>query len=46
MSSVMEERPQVEIPDPYSLPLDQLDPAQVSIFQNDALWGYFERLRN
>ncbi len=45
MSSVMEEQaPQVA--DPYSLPLENLDPAKVEIFQNDALWGYFERLRN
>ena len=35
----------VAIPDPYSLPLAQLDPARVELFQQDALWGYFERLR-
>ena len=34
-----------QVPDPYSLPLESLDPAKVDIFQNDALWGYFERLR-
>lgn len=34
------------VPDPYSLPLAELDPAKVEIFQQDALWGYFERLRN
>ena len=36
----------VNVPDPYSLELDQVDPARVEIFQNDALWAYFERLRN
>ncbi len=35
----------VEVPDPYSIPIDELDPAQVPIFQQDKLWGYFERLR-
>ncbi len=44
MSSVMQEQPPV-IPDPYSLPLAELDPARVELFQQDALWGYFERLR-
>ena len=33
------------VPDPYSIPLAELDPAKVEIFQQDALWGYFERLR-
>ena len=45
MSSVMQEQ-QVVVPDPYSLPLESLDPAKAEIFQQDALWGYFERLRN
>jgi len=34
------------VADPYSIPLDQVDPAQVGVFQNDLLWDYFERLRN
>ncbi len=29
----------------YSLPLDELNPARPSRFQNDAMWPYFERLR-
>ncbi len=45
MSSVLEDKSPL-VPDPYSLPLETLDPAKVEIFQNDALWGYFERLRN
>jgi cytochrome P450 len=44
MSSVMKEQGPL-VPDPYSIPLAELDPAKVEIFQNDALWGYFERLR-
>ncbi len=31
--------------DPYSIPLDKLDPSQPELFQADAHWGYFERLR-
>ena len=45
MSSVMQAQ-NPAVPDPYSIPLEELDPAKVEIFQNDALWGYFERLRN
>ena len=33
------------VPDPYAIPLETLDPAKVEIFQQDKLWGYFERLR-
>jgi cytochrome P450 len=44
MSSVLKEQTQA-VPDPYSLPLETLDPAKIEIFQHDALWGYFERLR-
>jgi cytochrome P450 len=29
----------------FSLPLDKLDPAQPALFQADAHWPYFERLR-
>ena len=52
MRSVMKESSDIrlgfgaEVPDPYSLPLETLDPAKVEIFQQDALWGYFERLRH
>ncbi|MBI1196551.1 MAG: cytochrome P450 [Phenylobacterium sp.] len=31
--------------DAYSLPLDKLNPAQPELFQADAMWPYFERLR-
>lgn len=37
--------PEVEIPDPYSLPLESLNPAQPILFQHDAHWDYFKRLR-
>jgi len=29
----------------YALPLDQINPAQPALFQRDAIWPYFERLR-
>jgi cytochrome P450 len=31
--------------DPYSLPLEQLNPAHPSLFEADTFWGYFERMR-
>ena len=31
--------------DPYTLPLETLDVARASLFQHDAMWSYFERLR-
>jgi len=31
--------------DPYTLPLGQLNPAHPSLFEADAIWPYFERLR-
>lgn len=34
-----------EIPDPYSIPLESINMAQPHLFQNDAHWAYFERLR-
>ncbi len=33
------------VADPYSLPLEEVNPAQGVLFQNDAHWPYFERLR-
>jgi cytochrome P450 len=33
------------IPDPYSLPLEDLDPSAGRLFQNGKHWAYFERLR-
>ena len=35
----------VSLPDPYSLPLETLNVAQPALFQQDAHWAYFERLR-
>ncbi|MFP6809311.1 MAG: cytochrome P450 [Pseudomonadales bacterium] len=35
-----------EIPDPYSIPLEDINVVQPRLFQNDAHWTYFERLRN
>ncbi len=29
----------------YSMPLDQINPAQPKLFQDDVMWPYFERLR-
>ena len=44
MSSVMQtEAPAVA--NPYGIALEELDPAKADIFQQDALWSYFERLR-
>ncbi len=31
--------------DPYSLPIEQLDPAHPSLFEHNKFWPYFERLR-
>ena len=36
---------QTVIADPYSLPLDSVDPSHAAIFQENKLWEYFERLR-
>jgi cytochrome P450 len=33
------------VTDPYSIPLDDLNPAQPGLFQADAMWSTFERLR-
>jgi len=33
------------IPDPYSLPLEELDPSRATLFKNGKHWGYFDRLR-
>jgi len=33
------------VADPYILPLEEVNPAQGVLFQNDAHWPYFERLR-
>ncbi len=31
--------------DPYSIPLEKIDPSDPELFETDTLWGYFERLR-
>ena len=31
--------------DPYSLPLEQIDPSEFALFYEDEIWGWFERLR-
>lgn len=31
--------------DPYSIPLDELDPSHPALFESDRFWPYFERLR-
>ncbi|MDE0063503.1 MAG: hypothetical protein OXP09_12885, partial [Gammaproteobacteria bacterium] len=33
------------IPDPYSVPIEDFDLSNPHLFQQDAHWGYFERLR-
>ncbi len=32
-------------PDPYAIDLDKLDPSKAELFENDAHWDYFRRLR-
>ena len=34
-----------EIPDPYSIPLDEINMISPRLFQEDKIWAYFERLR-
>lgn len=33
------------VPDPWTIPLDKLDPSPSMLFENDAHWDYFRRLR-
>ncbi len=35
----------IEIPDPWEIPLDQIDVAQPGLFEQDGHWEYFRRLR-
>jgi cytochrome P450 len=35
-----------DFPDPYEVPLEEINPAQGSLFQRQLHWRYFERLRN
>ncbi|MFV2090155.1 MAG: hypothetical protein ACC642_05840, partial [Pseudomonadales bacterium] len=39
------ETPVDPIPDPYSIALDEINMINPRMFQEDRLWGYFERLR-
>jgi len=32
--------------DPYSVPLESINPSDAELFETDTMWGYFERLRN
>ena len=34
------------IPDPYSIPLEEINPINPRLFAENKQWGYFERLRN
>jgi cytochrome P450 len=34
------------IPDPYSIPIEKLDPSKGALFRDQLHWRYFERLRN
>ena len=50
MSEATKTQPEFQIQteyvaDPYSIPLADVNPAQGVLFQNDAHWPYFERLR-
>mgnify|MGYP006919388248 CR=1 FL=1 len=44
----MSEQPLIEDPhfDPWSVPLEDLDPAQPALFEADAHWDLFKRLRD
>lgn len=33
------------IPDPYTIPLEEIDPSDARLFQKQKHWAYFERLR-
>ena len=37
--------PAEPIPDPYSLPIEDINMVYPRLFQEDAIWPYFERLR-
>ena len=44
MSEVLKDESS-SIPDPYSIPLEDINPAQPELFEADAHWDYFKRLR-
>ena len=35
-----------DIPDPYTIPLEDIDVSNPLLYKYDAQWPYFERLRN
>ncbi|MEM8766063.1 MAG: cytochrome P450 [Pseudomonadota bacterium] len=39
------EQPQDAIPDPYEISLEEINPVSPRLFQENKMWGYFERLR-
>ncbi len=45
MSEAIYENPDVLEQDPWQLPLEEINPAQAELFENDRHWAYFERLR-
>ena len=42
---IQKPRGAMNIPDPYAVPIEDFDLSDPHIFQQDAHWGYFERLR-
>ncbi|MFP6808097.1 MAG: cytochrome P450 [Pseudomonadales bacterium] len=45
MSEAAIEKFDLATSDPWSVPLDQINMSDPTLFQTDTLWGYFERLR-
>ncbi len=45
MAEVLAEKIDLVTADPYSVPLDQIDPSQAELFEKNRFWPYFERLR-
>jgi cytochrome P450 len=45
MDQMILERPDMLASDPWTIPLDQIDVGQAALFQANAFWPFFERLR-
>ncbi|MGI9327097.1 MAG: cytochrome P450 [Pseudomonadales bacterium] len=45
MSEAIDQQPPSMPADPYTLALEDLNPADPGLFENDLIWPYFERLR-
>jgi len=43
--SIAEDTKAADLPDPYSIPLEELDPSNGDLFAQQKHWAYFERLR-